>query len=499
MEISDMTIKKTRELLGKKEVSASELVSYYIANIEKENKDLNAYLSVFNDDALKQAKKIDERIEQGEEIGLLGGIPVAIKDNILVEGKIATAGSKILENYISAYDATVVSRLEAAGAIILGKTNLDEFAMGSSCEQSAFGPTKNPRDRTYVPGGSSGGSACAVAGDMAMAALGSDTGGSIRQPASFCGIVGLKPTYGRVSRFGLMAMASSLDQIGPMAKNVYDAALIFSVISGQDENDATTLPEGSFEMDDKIFSGDINGLKIGLPKEYFIEGLDDNVRGIIEKSVKDLEARGAVIKPVSLPHAANGLATYYLIMPAEVSANLARYDGIRYGYSVARENSPSQSSSGHSALRSSDSMRPSVWDIFVESRSQGFGDEVRRRIILGTFALSSGYYDAYYHKAQLVRALIRQDFVDTFKNVDVLLTPTSPTLPFKLGDRMQDPLSMYLADVYTVSANLAGIPGISVNAGNVNGLPVGCQFLASFRREDLLFRVAHVYEQIVNN
>src|SRR3989344_644260 len=286
MEISDMTIKKTRELLGKKEVSASELVSYYIANIEKENKDLNAYLSVFNDDALKQAKKIDERIEQGEEIGLLGGIPVAIKDNILVEGKIATAGSKILENYISAYDATVVSRLEAAGAIILGKTNLDEFAMGSSCEQSAFGPTKNPRDRTYVPGGSSGGSACAVAGDMAMAALGSDTGGSIRQPASFCGIVGLKPTYGRVSRFGLMAMASSLDQIGPMAKNVYDAALIFSVISGQDENDATSvdittrtvLVANRYE-DSPRRKQDI---KNGLPQEHFIKGLDPAVEKVIK-------------------------------------------------------------------------------------------------------------------------------------------------------------------------------------------------------------------------
>src|SRR3989344_1047161 len=380
MEISDMTIKKTRELLGKKEVSASELVSYYIANIEKENKELNAYLSVFNDDALKQAKKIDERIEQGEEIGLLGGIPVAIKDNILVEGKIATAGSKILENYISAYDATVVSRLEAAGAIILGKTNLDEFAMGSSCEQSAFGPTKNPRDRTYVPGGSSGGSACAVAGDMAMAALGSDTGGSIRQPASFCVIVGLKPTYGRVSRFGLMAMASSLDQIGPMTKSVYDAALLLSVISGHDVNDATTLPGEKFELTEDMFSGNIEGLKIGLPQEYFIEGIDSRVGQIIEKASKDLEARGAKLYPVSLPHTKYGLATYYIILPSEASANLARFDGIRYGYSVAR------TEQGRSINNSSDK---NMWDIFIDSRSHGFGDEVRRRIILGTFALSS--------------------------------------------------------------------------------------------------------------
>lgn len=480
-----MTIKSAKDLLANGEITSRELVEYYLCNIAKENSDLNAYLSVFDEEARQKALEMDERLERGEKAGVLAGIPIAVKDNILVRNHKATAASKILENYTATYDATVIRKLKNAGAIILGKTNLDEFAMGSSCEQSAFGSTKNPRNRDYVPGGSSGGSACTVAGDLAMAALGSDTGGSIRQPASFCGIVGLKPTYGRVSRSGLIAMASSLDQIGPMTKNVYDAALILSVISGFDDNDGTTLPAQPFVLSDEMFSGDINGLKIGLPQEYFIEGIDNRVAEIIEKAAKALEEKGAKLHPINLPHTKYGLATYYLVMPSEVSANLARFDGIRYGFSTARENFPANSES-------------SLWYIFVDSRSRGFGDEVRKRIILGTFALSSGYYDAYYRKAQIVRSLIRQDFEEAFKKVDILLTPTSPTLPFKFGDRTNDPLSMYLADIYTVSANLAGIPGISINAGEVDGLPVGLQLLAANTREDILIKVAHAWEQIIN-
>jgi len=492
-----MTIKKARELMDNNELKSSTLVDYYLDNISKENKDLNAYLSVFSDEARREALETDERLSRGENPGVLAGIPIAVKDNILVRGYNATAGSKILENYVASYDATVVRKLKDAGAIILGKTNLDEFAMGSSCEQSAFGPTKNPRNREYVPGGSSGGSACAVAGEFALAALGSDTGGSIRQPASLCGIVGLKPTYGRVSRSGLIALASSLDQIGPMTKNVYDAALLLSVISGHDVNDATTLPGEKFELNEDMFSGNIEGLKIGLPQEYFIEGIDSRVGQIIEKASKDLEARGAKLYPVSLPHTKYGLATYYIILPSEASANLARFDGIRYGYSVARteQGRSARTEQGRSANNSSDK---NMWDIFIDSRSHGFGDEVRRRIILGTFALSSGYYDAYYNKAQLVRALIRRDFIEAFKKVDVLLTPTSPTLPFKFGEKTDDPLAMYLADVYTVSANLAGIPGISLNAGEVEGLPVGLQLLAANKNEDILVKVANAYEQIYN-
>ncbi len=467
--------------MSNNELKPSELVNYYIGNISKENSDLNAYLSVFSDGAREEALKMDERLSQGENPGVLAGIPIAVKDNILVQGHNATAGSKILENYVATYDATVIRKLKNAGAIILGKTNLDEFAMGSSCEQSAFGSTKNPRNREYVPGGSSGGSAAAVAGELALAALGSDTGGSIRQPASFCGIVGFKPTYGRVSREGLIALASSLDQIGPMTKSVYDAALILSVISGHDVNDATTLPQDKFELTEDMFSGNIEGLKIGLPQEYFIEGIDSRVGQIIEKASKELEARGAKLYPVSLPHTKYGLATYYIILPSEASANLARFDGIRYGYSVANNSSDKN-----------------MWDIFIDSRSHGFGDEVRRRIILGTFALSSGYYDAYYNKAQLVRALIRRDFNEAFKKVDILLTPTSPTLPFKFGEKTDDPLAMYLADVYTVSANLAGIPGISLNAGEVDGLPVGLQLLAANKNENILVKAANAYEQIYN-
>ncbi len=477
MNIGTMTIVEIKAALQSRQLSIMDIVSFYLGMIEKENSDLNAYLSVFGDKAMQEAGAADARLAAGHDARPLEGVPVALKDNILVAGERCTAGSRILENYIASYDATVVTRLKEAGAIILGKTNLDEFAMGSSTENSAFGPTKNPRARAYVPGGSSGGSAAAVAGNLAMVAVGSDTGGSIRQPASFCGIVGMKPTYGRVSRSGLVALASSFDQIGPFAKTVEDAALVFSVISGKDKHDANTAANEKFDFSSAQIKQSIKGLKIGLPEEYFVEGLDTKVGEITERAAKLLEEAGATLHPVRMPHTKYALATYYLVMPAELSANLARFDGIRYGFSVANERDKA------------------MWDIFFESRSKGFGDEARRRIILGTFALSSGYYDAYYRKAQLVRALIRKDFLDAFKKVDVLLTPTSPMLPFKFGDRTSDPLSMYLADLYTVSANLSGVPGLSLNAGFVGELPVGVQLMAPFNEEETLFRAAYALEK----
>ncbi len=479
-------IKETIEKLERGEVSARELVAHYQNEIKKKDPELNAYREVFSaeggsasggDDPFKTAEEIDKKIKHGDTPRALEGIPFAIKDNILVKGKLAGASSKILEGYTASYDATVIKRLRDEGAIFLGRTNCDEFAMGSSTENSAYGATKNSHDISRVPGGSSGGSAVAVASDMAAAALGSDTGGSIRQPAAFCGVVGLKPTYGAVSRSGLIAMASSLDQIGPITKSVEDAEIIFDVIKGRDELDATNLEA-------KLPSGSPTSLKtIGVPREYFSlaemgkNGLDDSVAKKMHEAIDVLKKNGFEIKEVSLPSVDYSLAAYYIVMPAEVSANLSRFDGVRYGTREEGKN---------------------LFDVYTKTRAKGFGAEVRRRIILGAYVLSAGYYDAYYARAQKVRYLIRKDFENAFKDVDVLLTPTSPHPAFKIGEKTSDPLSMYLEDIYTVPINLAGLPAISVPFGSVEkdgkNLPIGLQLIAPWFEEKRLFEVGKILE-----
>lgn len=466
--IENLTIKKAHQGLRSKKFSAVELIEATLLQIKKQDKDIRAYLTLDDERALSQAKRIDNKIGNNEEIGPLSGLPVAVKDIILTQGIRTTAGSKILENYIAPYDATVIKRLKKAGAVIIGKTNLDEFGMGASNENSAYFPTRNPHDLERVPGGSSGGSAAAVATDGCIYALGSDTGGSVRQPASFCGVVGLKPTYGRVSRYGLVAFASSLDQIGPIAKTVEDAEIIFEVISGRDELDSTTLDHSFSPL--KI---DINGLKIGIPKEYFVKGIDPEVEKIVKDAINQYEKKGAQVFELSLPHTEYALACYYIIMPAEASANLARYDGIKYGLSEQTN---------------------SLLDGYLKTRQNGFGNEVKRRIMLGTYILSAGYYDAYYLKAQKVRTLIKQDFDKAFEKVDVLMTPTSPTPAFKLGEKTTDPVSMYLSDIYTVSVNLAGLPAISIPCGKVGRLPVGLQIIGRQLDDEKILQIAQKYE-----
>lgn len=435
---------------------------------------LNAFISVLGEKALKRAKTIDEKIINNKN-GKLAGLVIALKDNLAVKGEKLTCGSHILENFTPPYNATVVNKLEAEDAIIIGKTNMDEFAMGSSNENSYFGPAKNPADPSKVPGGSSGGSCVAVAADMAMTALGSDTGGSIRQPASFCGVVGLKPTYGRVSRFGLVAFASSLDQVGPISNTVEDAALLLEVISGHDERDATSasVPVPEFS---KTFRKDIKGIKIGLPKEYFAEGLNTEVRESIEKTIVFLKEGGATFVDVELPHTGHAIATYYILANAEASANLARFDGVRYGFRAK----------GVKNLE----------EMYIQSRSQGFGEEVKRRIMLGTYVLSAGYYEAYYQKAQKVRTLIKQDFKHAFQKCDCLLTPTAPTTAFSLGEKVADPLEMYLSDIYTVSVNLAGLPAISIPCGaDSNDLPVGVQIIGKPFDEEVVLQAGDFIER----
>jgi len=471
MILTDLTIAQAHQGLKRKEFSAVELCSAHFDNIKKRNEEIFAYLSLREEAALKEAQAVDGLIGSNKEITALSGIPLAIKDNILVEGMKCTAASKILENYTAPYDATVVKKLKKQGAIILGKANLDEFAMGSSTENSSFGPTHNPHDTTRVPGGSSGGSAAAVAGNMALGALGSDTGGSIRLPAAFCGAVGLKPTYGTVSRFGLMAFASSLDQIGPITKNVQDAKIIFEAISGQDKMDSTSVAPplsdgGKLKID---------SLRIGVPKEYFIKGIDPQVEESVRSAIKKYEESGAKIIEVSLPHTEYALPAYYIVSPSEASANLARYDGIKYGFSKRED---------------------SLLEVYLKSRGEGFGAEVRRRIMLGTYALSSGYYDAYYKRALKVRTKVIEDFNNAFKKVDLIFTPTSPVLPFKIGEKIDDPLSMYLVDVYTVSINLAGLPALSLPCGKVGELPVGLQIIGQPFQENRLFEAASFFENL---
>jgi aspartyl-tRNA(Asn)/glutamyl-tRNA(Gln) amidotransferase subunit A len=457
---------------------AADLAASYYERIAQKNPRLNVYLSLTKERALTQATRVDDAAAKGDPLGPLAGIPMGIKDVLVMQGAPATAGSKILKGYEPPYDATAVAKLEAAGAVLLGKTNCDEFAMGSSNENSAYGPVRNPVDTERVPGGSSGGSAAAVAANMAVATLGSDTGGSIRQPASFCGVVGVLPTYGRVSRYGLIAYASSLDRVGPFAANVRDAATLLSVIAGHDPHDATSspapVPDYAAESDQPV-----ERLRIGVPAEYFAEGLDPEVRACIESGIAALQAAGCTIKPVALPHTKYAVPVYYLIATAEASANLARFDGVRYG------------------PRSKDSATLS--DMYRHSRDEGFGAEVKRRILLGTYALSAGYYDAYYLKAQQVRRILAEEYLRAFAEVDAIVTPTAPTPAFKLGEKTGDPLAMYLADIYTVTASLAGICGVTVPCGATKvGLPVGMQVLARHLNESEAFRVARAVEEAGN-
>ena len=468
------TLSALRAELVEGGAKAADLAASYYEQIEKKNPHLNIYLSLTKERALGQAARIDELAAKGDPLPALAGVPVGIKDVLVMRGAPATAGSKILEGYRPPYDATAVTRLEAAGALLLGKLNCDEFAMGSSNENSAYGPVRNPVDPERVPGGSSGGSAAAVAANLAVATLGTDTGGSIRQPASFCGVVGVMPTYGRVSRFGLIAFASSLDRIGPFAGNVRDAATVLSVIAGRDSNDATSSPAS---VEDYAAESDrpVEGLRIGVPAEYFAEGLDAGVRAAIEKGIDALKGAGSVIKPISLPHTRYAVPTYYLVATAEASANLARFDGVRYGYRSPQSDT--------------------LTDMYSHSRDEGFGAEVKRRILLGTYALSAGYYDAYYRKAQQVRRLLAEEFLRAFADVDAIVTPTSPIPAFRLGEKTGDPLAMYLADIYTVTASLAGICGASVPCGATQaGLPVGMQVLAKHFAESTAFRVARAVE-----
>jgi len=494
MELTELTINQIHQGLIKKEFSALELCKTYLEKIQKKDKEISAYLAVSKESALSQAKKIDEMISNSKELPILAGIPFAVKDNILVEGIKCTAGSKILENYIAPYDATVIKKLKERGVVILGKTNLDEFAMGSSTENSAFFITKNPRDLNRVPGGSSGGSAAAVAADLCIFALGSDTGGSIRQPASFCGVVGLKPTYGAVSRYGLIAFASSLDQIGPMTKTVEDCQIVFNTIKGKDLLDSTSVEMPEF----KNLEFKIKNLKIGVPKEYFVKGMDSEVEKIIKKVIKKYEEMGAKIEEISLPHTEYALPCYYIIAPSEASANLARYDGIKYGYSKGsrlKAQKPIQAKRDEVGDEVKLQRASKLLDVYLESREEGFGPEVRRRIMLGTYALSSGYYEAYYLRAQKVRTLIRKDFNAAFQKVDAIFTPVSPTPAFKIKEKIDDPLKMYLSDILTVSVNLAGLPAISVPVDNIRGLPVGLQIIGQPFEENKILEIAKIYDR----
>ena len=467
IDLKNLTIKKAHEALTKGEYTAVDLAGAYLEQIKKLDGDIHAFLEVFPD-VIEQAKLADEKIKSGNT-GLLTGIPIAIKDNLLIKGRVASSGSKILENYKATYDATVITKLKNEGVVFMGRTNMDEFAMGSSTENSAYGPTKNPFDLERVPGGSSGGSAAAVAANMALIALGSDTGGSIRQPASYCGLVGLKPTYGAVSRYGVMAMGSSLDQIGPFAKTAEDAEILFNAIMGQDKMDSTTIP------DKKITENLVDKkLKIGVPRELLnAGGIDESVIKNFNESLDKLKSLGHEIVDIELPNSKYSLAVYYVICPAEVSSNLARYDGVRYGKRIPGDTG--------------------IEDYFL-SRQAGLGKEVKRRIILGTYVLSSGYYDAYYNKANIVREIIKNDYKKAFKSVDIIATPTTAGVAFKIGEKTADPLQMYLEDIFTVSMNLTGVPAISVPSGvkEVNGkiLPIGIQFIADNGREDKLFAIS---------
>ncbi len=474
-----MTAHELVKKIKNRELSSEEVTVSIFKRIEEVEGKVKAFVSRAKDLAVKQAREIDSRIAGGGDPGILGGVPVLIKDNINVTGTRTTCSSKILHNFVSPYDATVTKKLRDAGAVFIGKSNLDEFAMGSSTETSHYGATRNPWNLDCIPGGSSGGSAAAVAAGQTVLAIGSDTGGSIRQPASFCGVVGLKPTYGRVSRYGLVAFASSLDQIGPITRDTADAALLMNAIAGYDKNDSTSvdLPAPDYT---RSLVKDVKDIRIGIPKEYFGEGLNKDVEKAVRDAVKLIEGQGAKVREVSLPHTEYAVAAYYIIAPSEASSNLARYDGVKYGYRTEGDENPGLS----------------LIDVYERTRGEGFGQEVKRRIMLGAYSLSSGYYDAYYLKAQKVRTLIKKDFDEAFGEVDIIITPTTPTTAFRVGEKIDDPLQMYLLDIYTISANLAGLPGISIPCGfDGKGMPVGLQLLAKPFDEETLLRVAYSYEQ----
>jgi len=470
---TDFTIHEARDLLKNRKISSVELTKAYLERIKQVDPRVRAFVTVTEGGALEQAKKADQRLATGDATPLTG-IPGVIKDVICTKGVLTTCSSKMLQNFVPPYDASVMEKLNASGAVMLGKSNMDEFAMGSSTENSAFFTTHNPWDPDRVPGGSSGGSAAAVACGEGIFALGSDTGGSIRQPAGFCSVVGLKPTYGRVSRYGLVAFASSLDQIGPFTRDVTDCALVMNIISGQDSRDSTSVPQPVPDYTRSLIP-DLKGMRLGVPKEYFVEGMQPEVDSAIRAAIRKMEGLGAKTGEVSLPHTRHALAVYYIIAPSEASANLARYDGVKYGFSY----------------QDTDSM----WEAMEKTRQFGFGPEVKRRIMLGTYALSAGYYDAHYLKAQKVRTIIRREFDQAFEKYDALITPTSPTVPFKIGEKTADPLQMYLSDVCTLPINIAGLPGISIPAGFANGLPIGLQIIGKPFSEETLFRVAYAYEQ----
>jgi len=475
MSFTSLTASEIAAKVRSKEMKAEAVATAYLDRIKVLDPKIKAFNEVFAERAIAQAKAVDVRIEKGDASGALVGVPIAIKDNMLIRGEHCTCSSKILEGFVGTYDATVIRKLRAAGAVFLGRTNLDEFAMGSSTENSAFHTTRNPWDTTRIPGGSSGGSAASVAARMAPLALGSDTGGSIRQPAALCGILGFKPTYGRVSRFGLIAFASSLDQIGPFATTAKDAALLLQVIAGQDDRDSTSVNQS---VPDYVtgLEKSLKGLRIGLPKEYFISGTDPEIDKAVREAIKVLESFGATTREISLPNTDHCLSVYYILAPSEASSNLSRFDGVRYG------------------RRAKDV--ENLLELYEKSRGEGFGPEVKRRIMIGTYALSSGYYDAYYAKAQKVRTLVKQDFDKAFKEVDVIATPTSPSPAFKIGEKSSDPLQMYLSDIFTISCNLAGLPGLSLPCGFTKAkLPIGLQLLGRPFEEGTLLSAAHHYEQ----
>jgi aspartyl-tRNA(Asn)/glutamyl-tRNA(Gln) amidotransferase subunit A len=497
--LTQLTAAQLLAKLNARQVTAVDVAQAYLARIESLDGKIGAFLSARREAALAQAEEIDQRRAAGKRVGLLAGLPVAVKDVICVRGEPTTCASRMLENFRPPYDATVVEKLRAADGVIIGKTNLDEFAMGGSCENSAFKTTRNPWDLVRVPGGSSGGAAACIAAEMAPLSLGTDTGGSIRQPAAFCGITGLKPTYGRVSRYGLVAFASSLDQIGPLARTAEDAALLLDVIAGHDPRDSTSAPVAAPKFSDQI-KLPLAGLRLGVVREHFIEGLDGEVEAAVREAIKVFTSLGASVKDISMPHSKYGIATYYVIAPCEASSNLARYDGVHYGHRCDEQQMLAELAAEHKAAaddaKTLDALDSPLVRMYRQSRAEGFGAEVKRRIMLGTYALSAGYYDAYYLKALKVRRLIRQDYDHAFKEVDLIIGPTTPTAAFKIGEKASDPLSLYLEDLYTVTANLAGIGGISIPCGfTKSGLPIGVQLQAPALEECRLLRAASMFQQ----
>nr|WP_099189401.1 Asp-tRNA(Asn)/Glu-tRNA(Gln) amidotransferase subunit GatA [Tepidibacter mesophilus] len=475
MKLYEMTLKEVSEKIKKQEITALELTKSILNRIKEVEPKVDSYITITEEEALSRAKQIDEKIKAGEEVSVLAGIPMAVKDNICTDGVKTTCASKMLENFIPPYDATVVKKLNDAGAIMVGKTNMDEFAMGSSTENSYFKNTKNPWDLNKVPGGSSGGSAAAVASGQAFYALGSDTGGSVKQPAALTGLVGLRPTYGRISRYGLIAFGSSLDQVGIFTKDVTDCAIVLKELAGKDIMDGTSADVEVVDYE-KCLDKDMSKIKIGIPKEYFVEGIDEAVKKAVLDGVEKLKEMGATVKEVSLPHTDSAIATYYVLAPSEASSNLARFDGIRYGYRAEE----------YSSLE----------ELYTKTRTEGFGDEVKRRIMIGTYALSAGYYDAYYKKALKVRTLIKKDFVDAFEDVDVIIAPTAPNVAFNIGEKTSDPMAMYMEDACTIPSCLAGVPGMSIPCGFKNGLPIGMQIIGNYFDEATMLKVAHAFESV---